>query len=103
MVLQVQQQQKPRTWRKGTIGRRKNLERWDPLIAAGVARYKGLPEDRLRRACVVYTGSKTESYTRLSIFLAVEKLASVRCPQDDLAIEKFHRRRLGIFYSSWQL
>jgi hypothetical protein len=71
MVLQVQQQQKPRTWRKGTIGRRKNLERWDPLIAAGVARYKGLPEDRLRRACVVYTGSKTESYTRLSIFLAV--------------------------------
>ena len=72
MVVQVQQQQKPRTWRKGTIGRRKNLERWDPLIAAGVARYKGLPEDRLRRACVVYTGSKTESYTRLSI-LSVEK------------------------------
>ena len=70
MVLQVQQQQKPRTWRKGTIGRRKNLERWDPLIAAGVARYKGLPEDRLRRACVVYTGSKTESYTRLSIFFS---------------------------------
>ena len=70
MVVQVQQQQKPRTWRKGTIGRRKNLERWDPLIAAGVARYKGLPEDRLRRACVVYTGSKTESYTRLSIFFS---------------------------------
>ena len=93
MVLQVQQQQKPRTWRKGTIGRRKNLERWDPLIAAGVARYKGLPEDRLRRACVVYTGSKTESYTRLSIFLAVEKLASVLSsgrrmrPLDHLLIE----------------
>ena len=82
MVLQVQQQQKPRTWRKGTIGRRKNLERWDPLIAAGVARYKGLPEDRLRRACVVYTGSKTESYTRDSI-LSVEKrnLFLSRCPQ----------------------
>ena len=83
MVLQVQQQQKPRTWRKGTIGRRKNLERWDPLIAAGVARYKGLPEDRLRRACVVYTGSKTESYTRLSIFFSCYLLRNcIFCLQD---------------------